>query len=253
MKRNQLFVLTAITGLFAASAALASPFSDRLKQNAQDAKDRAAQQAAAAKQHALEEANRLLAIAALDGVQLEMDVIHDVMAGKKVLVDELVCSVRNIKDNTSISGAIQIKGAIPDSKLALKLSKLLGPAPDDSQKRDLGIEYRMKSTPDGPGFDYRLLDLRHPDEALERSITLSSLGLDTDCSQHRKLLYMRDGVLMVDKGNLQSTIDDNSRSVKDVKAIGQDPKTPVLRPSEVPGYHSASAPAEPAPATQPAE
>ena len=169
---------------------------------------------------AVADAQRLKDLVEKKAAQLKEDGKHDAITAKDILVEELVCSAKRLSDGKLVNGDMRMDDATKGNRILLKIGSLFADGPDAEARKNLAIDYRLSAENDGSIYNYQILDLTKPaDNQILRSVKLADLGLETDCSQHKKLMSVRDGAPKVDSDALQKTVEDKSNLAGDVKLL----------------------------------
>ncbi|MBI3555960.1 MAG: hypothetical protein HY074_06840 [Deltaproteobacteria bacterium] len=169
---------------------------------------------------AIKDAQRIKDLVDRKAEQIKADARHDAIEGKNILIEELECSARNAANGLAVAGGLRMDEATKGNRLLLKLANLFGDGPDPQGRKNLALDFRLSAENDGRLYKYQIIDLsRAVDDQVVHSVTLAQLGLDADCSRHKKLMAVKDGIPTVNTDNLKRTIDEKSNIAGDVKAL----------------------------------
>lgn len=123
------------------------------------------------------------------------DLKQDLIDGKAVLQDALVCTVTNSLNNKEVSGSLRLEKGTLGEKALIRLADLF---PEDPDKRNLAISF-SGSIQDMQALRFELVDM-HDGESIVRSGKFADLGLGDvkeKCGVSRNIVYLNNGNVVV--------------------------------------------------------
>lgn len=174
-----------------------------LEQKVHEAEDRAKQKAAELSQHTAD---------------LEQDarnaLAQDLIDGRAALIQELKCSLNNVKNSTHISTTVEVNRS--DSGVQHAVIKLADLFTGDTSRETLGVRFQSFAE-DGKTPRFDLIDVSSGN--VIKSGKFEDLGIQdvtSSCELSKRVVSLRDGVVQVDAQHLEKeTISNTENLVKD--------------------------------------